>query len=189
MARTTTPKSTGRTSATATAPKAPAAAKSATASGSSPGAAPSTGAKPKTSPTPVSEGTKTATSAPPSTARARAADAAAKPDLTVVEKSVPTVSSPELKKRELVDLVAARSGIKKRDVKPVVEAMMLVLGDAIGEGRDINLQPLGKIKVTRIKNANNGKVLTARIRQSSNSVEELNAVSAELKESLAEDDD
>jgi hypothetical protein len=71
----------------------------------------------------------------------------------------------ELKKKELIDLVVARSGGKKRDVKPAVEACLAVLGEMLAEGRDLNLPPMGKLKVTRTKQADNARILVARIRQ------------------------
>jgi len=43
----------------------------------------------------------------------------------------PVLAEPDLKKKELVDLVVERSGIKKKDAKPVVEAMLAVLGETI----------------------------------------------------------
>lgn len=71
----------------------------------------------------------------------------------------------DLKKKELIDLVVARSGGKKRDVKPAVEACLAVLGEMLAEGRDLNLPPMGKLKVTRSKQADNARILIARIRQ------------------------
>lgn len=70
-----------------------------------------------------------------------------------------------MKKKELIDLAVERSGLKKRDVKPAVEAVLAVLGEALAEGRDINMRPMGKIKVTRMKKVRNGQVIGARIRQ------------------------
>ncbi|MWB78626.1 DNA-binding protein [Pseudooceanicola sp. 216_PA32_1] len=116
--------------------------------------------------------TKTATAAKTASAAAKTAVAAAStPDLKVVDETVPSVTGPELKKKELIDLVVERSGLKKKDVKPVVESVMAVLGEALGAGREMNLQPLGKIKVNKIKNVNNGKVVITRIRQSTGTVE------------------
>ncbi len=75
------------------------------------------------------------------------------------------VQGREVKKKELIDMVVSRSGIKKKDAKPVVEAMMAVLGDALAEGRMLNLQPLGKIKVNRTKEMSGSRVLRCQIRQ------------------------
>jgi DNA-binding protein HU-alpha len=75
--------------------------------------------------------------------------------------------SNELKKKELFDLVVARSGMKKKDVKPVVEAMLGVLGDVLAEQRELNLQPLGKLKVQRAKELPDGRALVLKLRQKS----------------------
>jgi DNA-binding protein HU-alpha len=70
-----------------------------------------------------------------------------------------------LKKKELIDQVVERSGIRKKFAKPVVEAMMAVLGEAITDGRDLNLPPFGKVKQQRTKDAANVRVTIAKIRQ------------------------
>ncbi|SNY54072.1 DNA-binding protein [Pseudooceanicola antarcticus] len=118
---------------------------------------------------------------------------AAQPDPTEpAEDEVPPQA--ELRKKELIDRVAERSGIKRKDAKPVVEAMLTVLGETIGEGRELSLQPFGKLRVTRTKEMPNGKVMVARIRQSGPALEELEQVAAvegeiSAKEPLAEDAD
>ncbi|KIN60833.1 DNA-binding protein HU [Sulfitobacter noctilucae] len=70
-----------------------------------------------------------------------------------------------LRKKELVDLVVARAGMKKKDVKPVVESVLAVLGEALHDNRELNLQPLGRIKVRREKQLANGRMVVAKIRQ------------------------
>lgn len=92
------------------------------------------------------------------------ATAAAKPAGDTVEGAADTLG--ELKKRELVELVVARSGIRKKFVKPAVEAMLDILGEAIAEGRELNLQPFGKITRKRARDTANARVTTAQIRQS-----------------------
>lgn len=84
---------------------------------------------------------------------------------TVVETLTPVVVSNELRKKELFDLVVERSGMKKKDVKPVVEAMLAVLGDALAEQREMDLQPLGKVKVQRGKELSDGRALVLKLRQ------------------------
>ncbi|WP_299145215.1 HU family DNA-binding protein [uncultured Tateyamaria sp.] len=84
----------------------------------------------------------------------------------VVETPQPVVSGPMMRKKELVDAVVAKSGMKKKDVKPVVEAMLSVLGSALQDGRELNLQPLGKVKINREKKLPTGKMMIAKIRQS-----------------------
>ena len=101
---------------------------------------------------------------PAANAAAEAKTPVAAPDVTVVAAE-PVVAGPELKKPALIDRVVERSGGKKRDVKPVVEAMLDVLGQALDNGEELVLPPLGKVKVTRRKPLANGEVLTARIRR------------------------
>lgn len=75
----------------------------------------------------------------------------------------------ELKRKEFIDLVVARSGMKKKDVKPVVEAMLEVLGQSLSDGREFNLPPLGKLKVQRMKENDGTQVMVAKIRLQDNS--------------------
>ncbi|MEL6452650.1 MAG: HU family DNA-binding protein [Pseudomonadota bacterium] len=84
----------------------------------------------------------------------------------VTDAPTPVVSGPMMRKPELVDAVVAKTGMKKKDVKPVVEATLAVLGAALQDGRELNLQPMGKITVNREKKKATGKMLVARIRQS-----------------------
>lgn len=70
-----------------------------------------------------------------------------------------------LKKQELLAQVIERSDIPKRDAKPVVEAMLAVLGDALAEGRELNLKPMGKIKRKRVTEGDKARVIVASIRQ------------------------
>jgi nucleoid DNA-binding protein len=92
---------------------------------------------------------------------------------SVVEPLSPVVLSNELRKKELFDPVVARSGLKKKDVKPVVEAMLAVLGDAFAEQREMNLQPLGKMKVQRGKELHDGRALVIKLRQKSAKLNEV----------------
>ena len=87
-----------------------------------------------------------------------------------------------MRKKELIDLVVERSGIKKKDAKPVVEAMLAVLGETIGDGRELNMQPLGKLRINRSVERSNGRIIVCKIRQSTatsenTGVAEKNAIS------------
>lgn len=103
--------------------------------------------------------------APPAgiTAAAIAAAAATPPEAPAEQPDTPVL--PGLRKKEILDLVVAHSGEKRKVVKPVVEAFLDVLGGALREGRDVTLQPLGKLKVTRSTKKEDAKVMTLRMRQ------------------------
>lgn len=75
-------------------------------------------------------------------------------------------AGPEMKKQELIDKVLGKGDIKKKYAKPVVEAVLEVLGDALAEGRELNLPPLGKIKINRVRDVANARIIVAKIRQS-----------------------
>ncbi|WP_417741324.1 HU family DNA-binding protein [Salipiger sp.] len=86
-------------------------------------------------------------------------DLAAGPD-------APTGEAPgELDKKELIERVVTRCGIKKRDAKPSIEAALAILGEALAEGRDLRLEPFGKLKVGKIKPRGNKRVVHARLLQ------------------------
>ncbi len=87
-----------------------------------------------------------------------------KPDRTAKTDIAEDGGAP-LKKQELIAKVVERSDVSKKHVKPVIEAMLAVLGEAIAEGRELNLQPLGKVKRKRIKETDKARVIVASIRQ------------------------
>ncbi|HMS95492.1 MAG TPA: HU family DNA-binding protein [Tabrizicola sp.] len=65
-----------------------------------------------------------------------------------------------LKTRSLIEMVATETGGKKPDVKKIVEATLAALGKALATGQQLNVPPLGKIKVAR----DNGIALTLKLR-------------------------
>ena len=83
----------------------------------------------------------------------------------VVDAPQPVIVGPMMRKKELIETVVERSGMKKKDVKPVVEMMLTVLGEAIGDNRELNLPPLGRMKIRREKTLPNGRMVVAKIRQ------------------------
>ncbi|WP_272004303.1 HU family DNA-binding protein [Roseovarius sp. ZX-A-9] len=88
----------------------------------------------------------------------------------------------EMKKQELLARVVDRSEIKKKYAKPVVEAMIAVLGEALAEGRELNLPPLGKVKQNRTKETPTARIIIAKIRQKKPHV----AGAFDVKESIAD---
>ncbi len=105
----------------------------------------------------------------------------------VVKVSEPEIDDvetgdPEMKKRELIDLVVARSGVKKKDAKPAIEAALAILGATIAEGRELNLQPLGKLRINRTEDKGNGRIIICKLRQS---LVSQNVIQSDEKEPLA----
>lgn len=114
--------------------------------------------------------TKTTSKSTKATTASKATDASAEtaPDSS---KEIPTtLPAPDvvqtLSKKELIDRVVESSGIKKKDAKPVIEAMLRELGDALSRGDTLNLQPFGKGIVKTRKSLSNAEVVEIRLRRS-----------------------
>ena len=74
-----------------------------------------------------------------------------------------------LKKSDLLDQIVARTNLKKRDVKPAVEAALALMGDALRDGTELNLPPLGKLRVVKSKDLDGGaSVVTLKLRTPKN---------------------
>ena len=97
------------------------------------------------------------------TATAKAVATAA-PKATIVETVTPVVSGLPIKKPELIDRVVTETGMKKKDVKPMVEAMLAVLARTLSEGEEITAPPMGKLMIKRVKDLPNAKVMTLKLR-------------------------
>lgn len=87
------------------------------------------------------------------------------PSPVVVKAAQPVVKMPALNKKELIEEVVLRSGIKKKDAKPVVESLLKILGETVASGRDLNLKPFGKLHLNRSEERSNGTVHICRLRQ------------------------
>ncbi|WP_323783292.1 HU family DNA-binding protein [Thalassovita sp.] len=110
------------------------------------------------------------TTAPKTTAKApvrrtTAVEAAPAPDPVIVDETVPVSDELELRKAELIEMVVERSGVKKRFAKPAIEAALSILGEALADGREMNLHSLGKVKINRMKHLSNARVINCKVRQ------------------------
>lgn len=84
----------------------------------------------------------------------------------LVKVSEPAVARPDLKKRDLIEAVLERCDVKKRDAKPVIEAMLAVLGETLAEGRGLNLEPMGKLRVNRVEDRQDRRIVVCKLRRS-----------------------
>ena len=160
--RTTTARKTTSRAKTGTAANKTAAAKTTAAKTAPAKTAPAKTAEPQTA-------TTSTTAAAPAkakvTAPAPAAPAASDADKPKVVTDTPVVAGPTLRKKEFIDRVVARAGLKKKDVKPAVEAALAELGEAIARGEEVNLPPFGKLKVNREKDLANAQILICKLRR------------------------
>ncbi len=93
------------------------------------------------------------------------ATAEVSPAGTASEAGAAKPAKQKLTKEDFVSAVAERAGVKRGEAKPVIEAALELLGEAIAAGRMLNLPGLGKIKVVRTRKLTGEKVFVTRIRQ------------------------
>ena len=91
-------------------------------------------------------------------------------------------------KRELIDRVVTSSGIKKKAAKPVVEAMLKELGDALSRGETLNLQPFGKGIVKSRKELENAEIVELRLRRSKLALKAAEVAETERADDAADGD-
>lgn len=113
---------------------------------------------------------------PPTGADAKPASKPRKPKPALKVVSEPAVqpavvATPEaavavtLRVKDLLDRVVARSGAKKPVAKPLVEAVLAELGEALSRGESFVLPPLGRARVNRSKAAAGGEVITIKLKR------------------------
>ena len=118
--------------------------------------------------------------AKPTAAKAKTAPkAAAKPD-PKPELAV-TPDAPVMRTKDLVEAIAPNVSVKRKDLRPLMEAVFKAMGDALAEGKSLNIPPLGKILVKKERKGENADTIVLRLRRQHASVK--------AAESLAEDED
>ena len=90
---------------------------------------------------------------------------------------------PAMKKQRLVERIAGSTGVKKKDAKAVIEATLALMGEALSSGAELNLPPLGKLKVTRVREDGAAGVLVLKLRRGAG------AEAKAPEQGLAEDED
>ena len=89
-----------------------------------------------------------------------------------------------LRLKELVERVVAATGGKRKGVKEVVEATLLLMGEALHRGESLNLPAFGKLRVARA-GTEGGGAMTLKLRQTTGGGARANSG----KESLADAED
>ncbi|MBV7409733.1 HU family DNA-binding protein [Maritimibacter sp. DP1N21-5] len=71
----------------------------------------------------------------------------------------------KLAKKDLIDRVIARAGVKPRHVRQVAEALLAEMGTMLDEAETLQVQPLGTLKVQRRKNVGDGAVIICKLKR------------------------
>lgn len=70
-----------------------------------------------------------------------------------------------LKKPEFLERVMTRTDVKKSQAKPAIEAALATLAEALMNGEELQLPPMGKLKVVKARDIGDGaQVLTLKLR-------------------------
>lgn len=89
--------------------------------------------------------------------KAKAADPAASP---------PAESGgAALKLATLINGAAERTGTKKAAARPLVEAVLTLIGESLDRGENLILPPLGRIRVGRVKEGAKARMLTLKLKR------------------------
>lgn len=89
----------------------------------------------------------------------------AAPAPKVAQAAKPVTTKMLVKKPEFLERSIARTAVKKRDAKPAIEAALAELAALLSEGNELNLPPLGKLKLIKSKDIGDGaKVMTLKLR-------------------------
>ena len=70
-----------------------------------------------------------------------------------------------VQKKEFVDRVVAATGARKSDARPIIEATLQQLGEALSAGHTLAVPPLGRARVNLEKDMRGGDVITLRLRR------------------------
>ncbi|AQS49811.1 hypothetical protein BMG03_09665 [Thioclava nitratireducens] len=91
-----------------------------------------------------------------------------------------------MRKRSFVDRVMVEAGVKRGEAKAMSEAVLKVLGEALSEGEELSIPPLGKLKINRQFEKNGDEILVVKLRRPSGMLE---AVAAEADGAAQAEDD
>ena len=70
-----------------------------------------------------------------------------------------------VQKKDFVDRILAATGAKKSEARPIIEATLEQLGQALSAGQTLAVPPLGRGRVNLEKDLRGGDVITLRLRR------------------------
>ena len=89
----------------------------------------------------------------------------AAPQTKIVNPAVSVPQGEMIKKPEFLDRAVERTDVKKREAKPAIEAALAVPAVSLVNGEELNLPPMGKLRVVKSNDVGEGaKVLKLKLR-------------------------
>lgn len=91
----------------------------------------------------------------------------AKPAEAKVQPSRAARTGVQVKKKDLVDSIVTRSGIKKPDVRATLDATLAIIAERLMAGDELVLPPLGRVRLLKERQTPKARIATLRLQQSS----------------------
>ena len=76
-----------------------------------------------------------------------------------------------VRRKDMIGRVAESSGLRPNQIKPVMDAVLRELGEALARGEALNLPPLGKLSINRTRETGNADIIVMKLRRSKAMVE------------------
>ena len=76
-----------------------------------------------------------------------------------------------LQKRQFLNRIARRTGLRQSEIKDLVDATLAELGEAIAEGKTLALPPLGRARINRQHDVSGAEVIVLRLRRRRSDIE------------------
>ncbi|KEO52036.1 HU family DNA-binding protein [Thioclava pacifica] len=70
-----------------------------------------------------------------------------------------------LRKKTFVERVMVEAGVKKGEARAMTDTVLNVLGKALSEGEEIDVPPLGKLKINRQFEKNGDEILVVKLKR------------------------
>ena len=70
-----------------------------------------------------------------------------------------------MQKKEFLDRVVAASGTGRSAARPIIDAVLEQLGEAIAAGETLAIPPFGKARVSRQRDVRGSEIITMRLRR------------------------
>jgi DNA-binding protein HU-alpha len=94
-----------------------------------------------------------------------------------------------LSRKTFVERVMISAGVNKGQARQMSESVLKVLGEALSDGEELNVPPLGKLKINRQFEKNGDEILVVKLRRPSAMLADAKAGEKTVPSPLAEEED
>ncbi|MBN2742237.1 MAG: HU family DNA-binding protein [Rhodobacteraceae bacterium] len=132
---------------------------------------------------------KPSTKAPRIPRVAKSAPASAATLSVPIDPTEPPQTKVVVNKKTFVERVMISAGVNKGQARQMSEAVLKVLGEALSEGEELSIPPLGKLKINRKLEKNGDEIMVVKLRRPSGMLADARGDEKTPLSPLAEDED